>query len=84
MQVEFAETTTQNLIDRVIPFMHQQEDSAAKQQVSTTQPIKKPENTSPDPTKKPGTGFINGAQRRDLHPTEIKGFIPSFQPLRAF
>ena len=84
MQVEFAETTTQNLIDRVIPFMHQQEDSAAKQQVSTTQPIKKPENTSPDPTKKPGSGFINGAQRRDLHPTEIKGFIPSLQPLRAF
>ena len=84
MQVEFAETTTQNLIKRVVPFMQKQQQSVPTQPVSTGQATKKPEKPSPDPTQKQGSGFINGGRRRDLHPTEIRGFIPSFEPLSAF
>ena len=80
--VDFAEITTDKLMKQVIPVMQQQ--STDQQQKSAPTVAPEPEKKTPDEPTKQGSGFINGDVSTYNHPTEIKGFISSLEPIDAY
>ena len=80
--VDFAEITTDKLMKQVIPVMQQQ--STDQQQKSAPTAAPEPEKKTPDEPTKQGSGFINGDVSTYNHPTEIKGFISSVEPIDAY
>ena len=81
-QIRFAMHTTENLMKKVVPYMKQQ--ATDQHQKSTGSTVLTPPKKAPDPATKVGSGFINGAKVRNHHPTRIKGFIPSLEPILGF
>ena len=81
-QVEFATNMTDKIMKNVVPLMKQK--STDEQQKSAPSPAPEDKKTPPDSGSKVGSGFINGEESRYRHPSRIKGFIPSAQPMRAY